>query len=129
MKYNGKSVAGVWIDHQHAYIISTPDRKNEGTYDVIEKIGAHHHNDHGSSEKVHNNKETQTLHQLYKDVAKHVESMDALLIIGPGKAQEEFKNFLHENKHFHSKEIALDSANHLSMNEMIAKVRMHFYHN
>ncbi|MBL7891465.1 MAG: hypothetical protein JNL63_02445 [Bacteroidia bacterium] len=129
MKYKGKKVAGVWIDHKHAYIISTPDRKNEGTYDVIKKIEVHHHADHSSSENVHHNKEAKELKALYQDVSAQLAADDAIFIIGPGTSQEELKNFLQQNSQFKGKEIELGTADHLSMNEMIAKVRTHFFHN
>ena len=129
MKYNTKKVAGVWIDHKHAYIISTSDRKNEGTYEVIKKIEAEHHTDKSSSESVHHNKENQELKGFYQQVSTQLEGDDALFIVGPGKAQEELKNFLQQKQNFKNKEIELGTADHLSMNEMIAKIRTHFFHN
>ena len=129
MDYQGKKVVGVWIEHKHAYVIGNADSQHDGTYDVLHKIEAPHMTDHNNSEKTHHTKETIQLHHLYKDVSKHLESADAIYIIGPGTAQEELKNYLKESQHFKNKEIQLGTADHLTMNQMVAQVRTHFYHN
>ena len=60
------------------------------------------------------------------NVASKVKTADAIFIIGPGTAQEELRNFLNKDQHFTKKEIEIGSADSLTMNEMIAKVRSHF---
>ena len=129
MSYSDKKVIGVWIDHLHAYIIGTPDLKNEGEYDVLKKIESHFNPSKGKSEGVMNHKHSNELKKLYKEVGEQVSQADAVFIIGPGKAQEELKNFLQEDRHFQAKEIELGTADHLSMNQMVAKIRTHFFHN
>ena len=126
MKYQNKNIVGIWIDHQRAYIISTPDRKTSESFDVIEKIEIPHQQNHGGDEKTRQNKEHEILHHLYTDVASKVKTADAIFIIGPGTAQEELRNFLNKDQHFTKKEIEIGSADSLTMNEMIAKVRSHF---
>jgi stalled ribosome rescue protein Dom34 len=126
MNYINKKVAGVWIDHEKAQVIRTTDKSNQGQYNVSEKIVNKHHKDHGSSEKTHNNKTAQELHKYYEEITNHIQDYDSILIFGPGKAQEELKNFMHSNKHFSSKEIVVKSGERFTENEMIAFVRNNF---
>ena len=126
MKYNGKKVVGVWIDHKHAFVISTPDRKNLGEFGVVNKIESKHHADHSSNENAHHNKVAQEIHRLYENVSKHIVSDDAIFITGPGTAQEEFKNFLKQDQHFRNKEIVIGTSDHPTENQRVAEVRNHF---
>lgn len=126
MSNKGKKLVGVWIDHKHAYIIGTPDRSNHGEYDVVKKLSAQHHSDHSSSENAHHNKVAQEIHKLYEDVTHQLTGDDSIFITGPGTAQEELKNFLKQNQHFHNKEIQLGTSDHPTGNQMIAEIRNHF---
>jgi stalled ribosome rescue protein Dom34 len=129
MKYQHKKVAGIWLDHHHAYIIRTPDYLAEGEYDVREKIKAEHHGERSGSEHTFHQKEARELNKFFREICKHIQQVDALYIFGPGKAQEQFKNYLSEDKHFQSKEIIIGTAQHQTPNQLIAQVRAHFYHN
>ncbi|HJW27742.1 MAG TPA: hypothetical protein VJ508_00660, partial [Saprospiraceae bacterium] len=51
---------------------------------------------------------------------------DEILIFGPGKSQEELRNFLHEDAHFNSKRIILTTSQHITDHQMIATVRDFF---
>ncbi len=126
MKYQGKKVIGVWIDHQQAIMISTADRMSTGDYSVLKKIASAHHGDHSSSEDSHHKKVAQDIIRLYDDVSQFMKEDDAIFITGPGTAQEELKNHLQNDQHFKSKEIELGTSDHPTENQMIAEVRNHF---
>jgi stalled ribosome rescue protein Dom34 len=126
MKYQNKKVAGVWIDHEHAYIVRTNDYKPNGTFEIHEKIKSEHHSERGGSEHTFHHKESQELKKFFQNTASHLQETDALYLFGPGKAQEQFKNYLMEDKHFHHKEITLGGAQHQTPNQLIAQVRNHF---
>ncbi len=128
MNYQNKKVAGVWIDHGHAYVIRTIDYKADGTYEVHEKIKSEHHAERGGSEHTFHHKESQELKKFFQHITPHLQNTEAIYIFGPGKAQEQFKNFLLEDKHFQHKEIMLGSAQHQTHNQLIAQVRDHFNH-
>ncbi len=129
MKYQGKKVIGVWIDHKQAIMISTSDRMSEGDYSVIKKIVSKHHSDHSSSENAHHKKLAQEIHHLYDEVSQFIKEDDAIFITGPGTAQEELKNYLNTDQHFKNKEIELGTSDHPTDNQMIAEVRNHFNEN
>lgn len=126
--YQNKNVAGLWIDHEHAFLISTPDKNFDGEYGVIEKLKAPHHGSHTSSENAHHHKISQELHKFFKQIANHLAGYDVILITGPGKAQEEFNNYIKSEGLLRTVEIGLSPADtHLTQNQVIAKVRGHFH--
>ncbi len=126
MSYSNKKVTEVWVDHGEAFLINTSDKSNTGNYTIAEKIINKHHHDHGSSEKTHQNKTAQELHKYFDEITNHIQGFDSILLFGPGKAQEELKNFLKDNMHFNEKEVVVKSGNRFTENEMIAFVRNNF---
>lgn len=126
MNYSNRKVVGVWMDKNHAYLISNPDKSNKGEFAEMHKVEAHHHGEHGSSETVHHHKEVLETHKFFKDLSQHIESYECIYITGPGKIQEEFRNYLQEQHAFHNKIIELGTADHLSKEQMAAQVRNHF---
>ncbi|MBU6203748.1 MAG: hypothetical protein ACK5AS_01060 [Bacteroidota bacterium] len=129
MKYQNKKVAGVWIDHDHAYIIRSSDYKSNGLFEIQEKIKADHHPEHSGSEHTFHQKQAQEQHKFFSALTSHLNQADALYIFGPGKAQEQLRNYLIEDKQYKNKEIVTGTAQHQTPNQLIAQVREHFYHN
>lgn len=127
MSNHEKKVVGVWMDHQHAFVISTSNRSKGGEYDVIHKINrSGHEEDNFKNERVELSKETLELKKYFKAIAAEIIHDDAIFIFGPGKAQEEFKNMLKDDHHFDSKDIKLGTSDKITNNQMIAKVKDHF---
>jgi stalled ribosome rescue protein Dom34 len=126
MSYQGKKIAGVWIDHRHAYVISTPDRAHTGEYSIIKKMEAQHHSDHSSSENAHNHKLATETHKLYESVSSVIQDVDSIFLTGPGTAQEEFQNYLKKEHAFGGKEISIGTSDHPTDNQKIAEIRKHF---
>lgn len=126
MGYTGKKVVGVWIDHQNAFIISTPDRMHHGEFSIIHKLAASHHADHSSNEQAHNHKVTAERHKLFEKVSHLIDADDSIFVTGPGTAQEEFSHYLKQQHPFLKKEIAIGTSDHPTENQKIAEVRNHF---
>ncbi len=125
--YDNKNVAGLWIDHNKALVISTPDKNHRGEYDVVEKIESNHSVSRSGSDHTQNQKKIQELQKYFKDVIQHLGGYDVLHVFGPGLAQEEFKNFVEKDNLLRNTEMDLGSADsHLTSNQMVAIVRNHF---
>ncbi len=125
--YNDKKVAGLWIDHEKAILIHTNDQSNIGEYKTVKKIKANIHGSFGSSQNSNSNKLAKELHDFFKHVSHELTNIDFIYAIGPGKAQEEFRNFIKKESMLKTLGIEIDTADaHLSENQMIAKVRNHF---
>jgi hypothetical protein len=125
--YTGKKVAGLWIDHDKAILIETPDQSNTGDFVQIKKIKSNIHGSFGSSQNANTNKISKELHDFFRQVSQQLGGKDVVYVIGPGKAQEEFRNYLKKEGNLKSVTIELDTADaHISDNQMVAKVRSHF---
>jgi hypothetical protein len=128
MNYQSKKVVGVWMDHHHAFVISTPDQHAEGEYDVVKKIARHEHDSSNyKNEKVDLAKGSQEQKKYFKAISDQINHAEAIYIFGPGTAQEEFKNTLGHDHHYNGKEILLGTSDKITDNQMIAQVRDHFH--
>ena len=118
-----KQYAGVWMDHHNALLIT--DENESGSFTIHDKIVAgEYHGDKGEHAAM--NAEKTDNRKYYKTIAHRLLNFDEVLILGPGTAQEELLNFLHEDQHFKNKKITLDTASHITDHQMIAKVRDFF---
>ena len=79
----------------------------------------------GSEHSLNNAKHSDSL-KHFKTLAGVLLNYDEILVFGPGKSQEQFQNYLHEDVRFKSKQITIDSAEQLTDPQMIAKVRDYF---
>lgn len=118
-----KQTVGVWMDHHHAIFIAAENQ--DGVYEIGEKIKADVYQGM-SGEHGANNAERSDNRKYHKAIGNQLLKYDEILIFGPGTAQEELLNFLHEDMHFKNKKFTLDTAAKISDNQMIAKVREFF---
>jgi|AntDryMetagUQ255_1029468.scaffolds.fasta_scaffold03289_3 stalled ribosome rescue protein Dom34 len=119
---NKKQNAGVWIDNQKAMIITSD---NDGDYTIKEKLKADENFGGGSEHSMNNAKQSGNL-KYFKTISNQLLKYDEILIFGPGKSQEQLQNHLEEDAQFNKKKISIDSAEHLTDPQMIAKVRDFF---
>lgn len=122
-----KKLAGVWIDHSEALMVTTEDHKNHGEFAVREKIHASHHASSGGEHR-HHNAEQGEFHHYLKAVAEKLKEFDEILLIGPGKSQEQLKNLMTADQHFSNKKISIESAERLTENQLNAHMKKHFQH-
>jgi stalled ribosome rescue protein Dom34 len=124
---NKKKVVGIWMDHSTAYVVATPDGSPTGDFSLIKKIDADHHkSDNYKNERVELSKEKLELKKFFKELANEINDESDIFIFGPGTAQEELRNYLHDVHSLNPKNIELASADHLSVNQIVAKVKSHF---
>ena len=123
MKQNHeKKFAGVWLDNQHAMIISN---ENGQGYDISNKIKATLSQGGGSEHSMNNSKQTENL-KYFKALSAQLTTYDEVLLFGPGQSQEQFQHHLNEDAQFKTKKVTIDSSDNLTDPQMIAKVRDHF---
>ena len=117
-----KQYAGVWMDHHNALFIT----RDNGEFALQEEkiVAGEYHGDKG--EHAYMNAEKTDNRKYFKTIANHLLKFDEIFIFGPGKSQEEFLNFLHEDQHFKNKKITLGSAEKLTNPQTIAKVKDFF---
>ncbi len=129
---------GIWLDHAEAHFIH-PEHKAEEietTNSSMESQVRHRgegadgtllggyrasNNEHHKHQRKQN-----ALHQYYKELQEKLMPYDEIYLFGPGLAKNELHNLLNEDKHFESKKIQVETADHLSENEMKVHVMKHF---
>ena len=118
-----KQYAGVWLDSQHAIVISTTPDNNE--FAIRDKVSARVYHG-GKGEHAMNNADNANTSKYLQSVAHLLKKYDEILVFGPGKSQEQLVNVLNEDAQFAGKQITIDTAKGLTDPQMIAKVRDFF---
>ena len=116
-----KQFAGVWLDNQHAMIIS----KNADDFEVTEKIKSVVSQSGGNEHTINNGKNTEHL-KFLKSVSAALTSFDEILIFGPGQAQEQLQHHLADDQQFKGKKISIDTAEKMTDPQAVAAVRTFF---
>ena len=122
-----KKTVGLWIDHRKAVIVFLTGLEEE----EIKQINSDLEKPHGQSgssiraDDLLQNELTEHLNQYYDKVISSLQNAPAILILGPGEAKGELKKRLERNNH-NGREIAVETADKLTENQLVAKVRKHF---
>lgn len=113
------------MDSQHAFIISSEDYTPHGEFEVKAKVKCESHKkDDYKNDRVEMTKENAELKKYFKEISNNLVEVNNVYVFGPGKAQEQFKNFLKDQ---HTQMVVeLDTADGLSEHQMVAKVKKHF---
>jgi stalled ribosome rescue protein Dom34 len=117
-----KQHVGVWLDNQHAIIISNGEEKD---FSILNKVKVVEHQGGGSEHSMNNGKQMENL-KYFKALSTQLMPYDEILLIGPGKTQEQFQHHLKEDVQFSNKQISIDSSGNLTDPQMIAMVRDFF---
>ncbi len=120
-----KHQAGVCLDNSHARIIAVGSDKEAGIYEVLHNVKSAEHSTGGSEHTMNNAKHADSI-KYFKDISAQLLPYDDILLFGTGKSQEQLHNFLKEDQQFSHKKITVDSSDHLTDPQMIAKVRDFF---
>ena len=127
---------GLWIDHKQAYIIWTESDKIDVVLSNIEppahfsggtQLGGKM-NQKGDLELRHNDRYKLQLGRYYQQVISKLKDVSSIFVMGPGEAKIEFEKALMRNKNMQNRLLKSETADKMTMNQMIAHVRK-FYQN
>ena len=121
-------LAGVWIDHTKAVIVSASEGRIT-TRTVESDVDAHPHyggQQDGGGEKKYEERHRQSLDRYYDEVIAHLGAPEALLIFGPGEAKLELKGRLGRSVTPSQTSIDIETAGRLTDPQIVAKVKEHF---
>jgi len=115
--------AVVWIDHKEAHIFHVhPERADEATI-VSPAHHVHRHPKGRGEPREHPDDAT----RFFDEVARALDGLDAILIVGPSSAKDELIAFVRENhRPLESKIVGVESADHPSGGEIVAHARKYF---
>ena len=113
----------VWIDHHKSVIWNFTD--DEQTKSVVKAKDQHEHTHIRKS--PHGGHKTPDDPEFFDDVAKTLDGVTEILVIGPAQGKDEFIAYL-KKKHAQvaAKVVAVETADHPTDPELLAYARRHF---
>ena len=119
---------GIWIDHKRAVIVFA-SADGVTTRTLESEVGAHPHysgRQDAGGEKKYEERHGQHLDRYYDDVISQLGQPEAFLIFGPGEAKLELKERLGRSKALSGSPVEIETADHLTDPQIVAKVKEHF---
>ncbi len=131
-----KTVAGLWIDHRKAIIVTLSD-KGEKTRQILSNVEKQPGRFHGKRSTASFESQlvqaddrqqrgfTKHLNVFYDEVLSCLLDAEAVLIFGPGEAKDELKKFMEQNN-LHDRVAVMESADKMTDRQIAAKARQYF---
>lgn len=129
---------GVWLDHTKAHFVDVSkglpvvetafsNKESQVRIDGESSDGVRlGNNRHTNNEHHKHNRERDIMNDYYKMLANRLQQYDDIFLFGPTTAKDELFNHLKGIKHFSNKTINIQSADHLTENQLVAEVRKFF---
>ncbi|MGY6560372.1 MAG: hypothetical protein ACXIT9_13930 [Nitritalea sp.] len=141
MQTNSFPQVGVWLDQAKARIFKYENGQAElyeivdSPVETVKRIPGEEpdttrfstNNEHISNNEYRKNNITQNeINEYLKLLEQKLVPYEDILIFGPGKFKDQFINHIKENKTFGKKWIAVESADQMTANQLLAFVRDFF---
>lgn len=126
-----KKKIGLWIDNREAIIVKLTDNGEQITriYSDAEKQnrfdGGSRKDGLQTTETIQGRKFDMQLNKYFDDVIADIRDAAMIQIFGPGEAKEGLLNRL-ENDNLKERIVEIDSADSMTDNQVVAKVREYF---
>lgn len=131
---------GIWIDSSRAILVTLQNGKEKIT-EVDSSMENRMYHDHGGNKgtfmgRQHVNDERKfeerrkhQMHDFLEDVVNHTKYADELYVFGPAETKTELSKMINEDKSAISAKLkAVESADKMSLNEIVAKVKKFYLH-
>ena|SRR5271157_5779263 len=131
-----KTVAGLWIDHRKAILVTLSD-KGEKIQEIVSNVekqlgrlkGKHSTTPFESQlVKADDNQQrgfTKHLKTFYEKVLSGIRDAESVLIFGPGEAKGELKKIMEQNN-LHDRIVVVESADKMHDRQIAARVQDYF---
>ena len=115
--------AVVWIDHKEARIFHVHPEATDETTVLAPQHHLHRHPKGRGEAREH----PDDVHRFFGEVARALDGVDAILIVGPSSAKLEFFKYVHAHEgRLESKVVGIESADHPTDGEIIARAKSYF---
>jgi stalled ribosome rescue protein Dom34 len=115
--------AVIWIDHKEARIFHVHPAAADETTVLSPQHHVHRHPKGQGEAKEH----PDDAHRFFREVARGVDGVDAILILGPSSAKLEFFRYVHKHEHaLEPKVVGIETADHPTDGEFVARARAYF---
>jgi stalled ribosome rescue protein Dom34 len=115
--------AVIWIDHQESRIFHVHPAT---TTDTLLLTPQHHiHRQSKASEAPP--EQPYRMHRFFADVARTLDGVDAILLVGPSSTKLEFFRYVHQHeRRLEQRVVGIETAEHPADGQMIAGARSYF---
>ena len=132
-----KTIAGLWIDHRKAIVVTLSDNGNQQTCEILShvekqlgRIKGKRSTTSFESQLVPKDDSqqrgfTKHLKGFYNEVMTCIRDAEAVLIFGPGEAKGELKKLMEQNN-LHVKVAVMEPADKMTEGQIEAKTRDYF---
>ena len=115
--------AVIWIDHKEARVFHVHSEATEATTVLAPQHHLHRHPKGRGEAREH----PDDARRFFGEVARALDGVDALLIVGPSSAKLEFFRYLHEHdRPLEAKVVGVESADHPTDGEIVARAKSYF---
>jgi hypothetical protein len=130
-----KRQTGIWIDTSKAIIITLEAGNNEKIFEIESDVENRVYHDkegdkgnfsgvhHGYNETKFENRKKEQMDFFIKEVLAYVKGADELFVFGPAEAKIRLEQKIHDEKLFTHKLKAVETADKMTLNEIVAKVK------
>ncbi|MFV8368684.1 hypothetical protein [Flavobacterium sp. LB2R40] len=130
-----KRQTGIWIDTSKAIIITLEGGKDEKISEIDSDVENSVYHDkegnkgtfsgghHGNSESKFENRKKEQLDFFIKEVLAYVKGADELFVFGPAETKIRLEQKIQDEKLFVNKLRAVETADKMTVNEIVAKVK------
>lgn len=130
-----KRQTGIWIDTSKAIIVTLEGGKDEKISEIDSDVENKVYHDkegnkgtfsgvhHGSSETKFDNRKKEQLDFFIKEVLAYVKGADELFVFGPAETKIRLEQKIQDEKLFANKLKAVETADKMTLNEIVAKVK------
>lgn len=130
-----KRQTGIWIDTSKAIIITLEAGNNEKIFEIESDVENRVYHDkegdkgnfsgihHGNNETKFENRKKEQMDFFIKEVLAYVKGADELFVFGPAEAKIRLEQKIHDEKLFIHKLKAVETADKMTLNEIVAKVK------
>ena len=130
-----KPYLGIWLDHRDAYLVwADGDGETEVQHTSIESSGRSTESGRTMSGRVGvygglpphadpEEKRHQLAKQLFEKICRAMRTAEDVYVFGPGQAKKELLKALSDHKEFNGRVRAPESAQKMSEQQMVARVR------
>ena len=138
MKKEQEKQIGLWLDHAKAHFIDV-SAETPVIQTAYSSLNPHEREDgeHGSGIRLGNNRSTNNEYQMhnreqeayrefYKVLLNRLKNYDSIFMFGSAEAKDELHNLMKTDHHFDTKQIHIEPSDHLTENQMIARVLKYF---
>ncbi len=120
-----EKLAGVWLDHQEAHVISNHNGREVTALEIKAHVKSEGTGRYGS-EVTANNSKTTSLHKFFNEIMSHLTNSQELYLLGTGTAQEELTNYLATIPEWKKLKVYDEPTDKMNAEQTLNKVAEHY---